>query len=442
MSFFNKIIDKAKCHHDNSDKHSSSHQTTRDITQPTDSPTRMSIDKPENDTTYEKMDTQSSDIETSSTAVSVNTSEKTSEEKKTNGHTTTTNTNTNNSTTQQPYSKSTLTSVFNDQNILQQRQNRPKLKLTDFHMLRTLGTGSFGRVHLVQSCVNRRYYAIKVLKKTEVVRLKQVEHTNNEKHILESVAHPFLVNMWGTFQDTINLYMVLDYVCGGEMFSILRRSQRFPDHVAKFYAGEVVLAIEYLHSKDIIYRDLKPENILLDAQGHIKITDFGFAKHVPDVTWTLCGTPDYLAPEVIQSRGYGKAVDWWSLGILIFEMLAGHPPFFDDDHLKLYEKILAGRIKWPTYFDPNAKDLLKRLLTADLSKRFGNLKGGSEDIKRHPWFDGVDFNRLLARQIRPPYVPTIRGDGDASHFDRYPETNEQYGVTTGDDVYYNYFSTF
>ncbi|KAH8550690.1 camp-dependent protein kinase 5 [Umbelopsis sp. PMI_123] len=328
-----------------------------------------------------------------------------------------------------------------DTSIIQQRQSRPKLKLDDFHLLRTLGTGSFGRVHLAQSKVNARFYAIKVLKKSEVVRLKQVEHTNNEKHILEAVAHPFLVNMWGTFQDDANLYMVMDYVPGGELFSVLRKSQRFPDHVAKFYAAEVILALEYLHSKDVIYRDLKPENLLLDAQGHLKITDFGFAKHVPDITWTLCGTPDYLAPEIIQSKGYGKAADWWSLGILIFEMLAGYPPFYDDDHLKLYEKILAGKIKWPTYFDPNAKDLLKRLLTPDLSKRFGNLRGGSDDIKRHRWFEGVDFSRVLGRQIRAPYVPQIRGDGDASHFDRYPEEQQPYGIHQ-DDPYRNKFPDF
>lgn len=196
-------------------------------------------------------------------------------------------------TTAQPM-RQAYTAVYNDQTIIHQRVNRPRLKLDDFNISRTLGTGSFGRVHLIQSKVNSRFYAMKVLKKTEVIRLKQVEHTNNEKHILESVAHPFLVNMWGTFQDSNNLYMVMDYVPGGELFSVLRRSQRFPDHVAKFYAAEVILAIEYLHSKDMIYRDLKPENLLLDAQGHIKITDFGFAKYVPDITWTLCGTPDYL----------------------------------------------------------------------------------------------------------------------------------------------------
>ncbi|CEI87821.1 Putative AGC/PKA protein kinase [Rhizopus microsporus] len=328
-----------------------------------------------------------------------------------------------------------------DAAIMDQRKNRPKLKLDDFHLLRTLGTGSFGRVHLAQSRHNGRYYAIKVLKKTEVVRLKQVEHTNNEKHILESVANPFLVNLWGTFQDDANLYMVMDYVPGGELFSVLRKSKRFPDHVAKFYAAEVTLAIEYLHNKNVIYRDLKPENLLLDANGHIKITDFGFAKYVPDITWTLCGTPDYLAPEVIQSKGYGKAVDWWSLGILIFEMLAGYPPFYDDDHLKLYEKILQGKIRWPSYFDPNAKDLLKHLLTSDLSRRYGNLKNGADDIKNHPWFQGVDFDRVANRQIRAPYIPQIRGDGDASHFDRYPETNEQYGAPC-QDIYRDKFPDF
>ncbi|KAF8948556.1 hypothetical protein BGZ52_006786, partial [Haplosporangium bisporale] len=215
---------------------------------------------------------------------------------------------------------------------------------------------------------------MKVLKKFEVVRLKQVEHINSEKQILSQVHFPFIVNLFTTFQDDRNLYMLLEYVIGGELFSHLRKAGRFTNDMTRFYAAEIVLAIEYLHARDIIYRDLKPENLLLDSSGHIKITDFGFAKRVEDRTWTLCGTPEYLAPEIIQSKGHGKAVDWWALGILIFEMLAGYPPFFDDNPFGIYEKILAGRIYFPSHIDSAAKDLIKKLLTADRTKRLGNLK--------------------------------------------------------------------
>jgi len=233
-----------------------------------------------------------------------------------------------------------------------------------------VGTGTFGRVFLTkEKATQTPFYAMKVLKKVEVVRLKQVEHINSEKEILAQVKCPFIVNLYVssshlssacwlsltrptlsfrfcTFQDELNLYMLLEYVIGGEVFSHLRKAGRFSNDTTLFYAAEIVLAVEYLHkyankktvflfiiflilsrcfkySRDIIYRDLKPENLLLDRDGHIKITDFGFAKKVEDRTWTLCGTPEYLAPEIIQSKGHGKAVDWWALGILIFEMLAG-----------------------------------------------------------------------------------------------------------------------
>ncbi|KAI1191155.1 Pkinase-domain-containing protein [Nemania serpens] len=323
------------------------------------------------------------------------------------------------------------------------RVTKGKYSLNDFDLLRTLGTGSFGRVHLVQSKHNQRFYAVKVLKKAQVVKMKQVEHTNDERRMLGEVKHPFLITLWGTFQDTRNLYMVMDFVEGGELFSLLRKSGRFPNPVAKFYAAEVTLALEYLHSRNIIYRDLKPENLLLDRHGHLKITDFGFAKRVPDKTWTLCGTPDYLAPEVVSNKGYNKSVDWWSLGILIYEMLCGYTPFWDGGSpMKIYENILRGKVKYPAYVHPDAQNLLERLITPDLTKRLGNLYGGPQDVKEHPWFSEVTWDRLSRKDIDAPYTPPVRaGSGDASQFDRYPEETEKYGQP-GNDEYGNLFTEF
>ncbi|KAJ5907736.1 cAMP-dependent protein kinase type 2 [Penicillium taxi] len=325
----------------------------------------------------------------------------------------------------------------------QERTTRGKYSQEDFLLQRTLGTGSFGRVHLVQSKHNHRFYAMKVLKKAQVVKMKQIEHTNDERRMLNRVRHPFLVTLWGTWQDSRNLYMVMDFVEGGELFSLLRKSQRFPNPVAKFYAAEVTLALEYLHQHQIIYRDLKPENLLLDRHGHLKITDFGFAKEVPDITWTLCGTPDYLAPEVVSSKGYNKSVDWWSLGILIFEMLCGFTPFWDSGSpVKIYENILRGKVKYPPYLHDDAVDLLSQLITADLTKRLGNLHGGPSDVKNHAWFSEVTWDRLERKDIDAPYIPPIRGgQGDASLYDKYPEETEHYGID-GEDAYGHLFPDF
>lgn len=312
--------------------------------------------------------------------------------------------------------------------------------LNDFQLLKTLGTGTFGRVYLSKYRDTNQYYAVKVLPKTEIVRLKQVEHINSEKNILAIIDFPFIVNMICTFQDTQNIYMLLEYVIGGELFSHLRRSGRFSNDITRFYTAEIVLAIEYLHSLNIIYRDLKPENLLLDERGHIKITDFGFAKRVTDRTWTLCGTPEYLAPEIIQSKGHGKAVDWWALGILVFEMLAGYPPFFDENPFGIYEKILANKAVYPTYFHPDAKDLIKRLLNTDRSRRLGNLSGGAIDVKNHKWFNGVDWNLLLAKGVRAPYIPESRYAGDTRNFENYPEIQQQ--QQNSEDSYRSLFKTF
>lgn len=217
--------------------------------------------------------------------------------------------------------------------------------------------------------------------------------------------------------------MLLEFVAGGELFSYLRAAGRFSGPTSCFYAAEIVCALEYLHSKHIVYRDLKPENLLLDSQGHLKITDFGFSKKLTDRTWTLCGTPEYLAPEIIQSKGHNKAVDWWALGVLIYEMLAGFPPFFDDNPFGIYEKILSGRIEWPKHMDPIAKDLIKKLLIADRTKRLGNMRQGADDVKRHRWFKLVEWPLVPQRALTPPIRPRVKAPGDPSCFDDYPETD-------------------
>ncbi|OZJ01746.1 cAMP-dependent protein kinase catalytic subunit PRKX [Bifiguratus adelaidae] len=304
----------------------------------------------------------------------------------------------------------------------------PQFSLNEFEILETLGTGTFGRVHLTRHAPTKSYYAMKVLKKVEVVRLKQVEHINAEREILSGVRFPFLVELYTTYQSPSHLYLLQEYVPGGELFSHLRRAGRFSPATTRFYAAEIVLAIEYLHQRDMIYRDLKPENLLLDKHGHIKITDFGFAKRVLDRTWTLCGTPEYLAPEIIQSKGHGKEVDWWAMGILIYEMLAGYPPFFDDNAFGIYEKILANKLSFPGHFDSASKDLIKKLLMGDRTKRLGNLKGGSKDVKNHKWFKGTDWIGVLMRNVDPPIKPPTKHAGDTSNFEKYPELK-------GEDVY-------
>eukprot|EP01061_Rhynchopus_euleeides_P011581 TRINITY_DN21139_c0_g1_i1.p1 TRINITY_DN21139_c0_g1~~TRINITY_DN21139_c0_g1_i1.p1 ORF type:complete len:324 (+),score=110.38 TRINITY_DN21139_c0_g1_i1:150-1121(+) len=296
------------------------------------------------------------------------------------------------------------------------------INLEDLQLRETLGTGTFGRVRLVKHTTG--FYAMKILKKQEIIRMKQVDHILAEAAVLSEVRFPFIVNLHKRFMDDNKLYFLLEYVPGGELFTHHRKAGKFPNDVSKFYAAEVLLSFDYLHSKDIVYRDLKPENILLDLQGHIKIVDFGFAKKVPERTFTLCGTPEYLAPEIIRSQGHGKAVDWWALGILLYEMLVGNPPYYDESPFRIYEKILDGKLKFPKWIDSRAKDLIKKLLINDSQKRLGSDKRGITDIKRHHYFGGIDWDVLLEKNIPAPIPIRVGKEGDSRYYDRYADSPE------------------
>jgi len=295
----------------------------------------------------------------------------------------------------------------------------------DFDVGVTLGTGSFGRVRFATHKDTTTQWAIKILKKSEVIRLQQVEHIMSEKTILDQCKHPFIVHLACTFQDKRQLYMVLEYVIGGEFFTHLRNAGRLDTISAKFYSAQVALIFEYLHAHDFIYRDLKPENLLLDKDGYIKITDFGFAKRVVFKTYTLCGTPEYIAPEVLLNKGHGKGVDWWTLGILMYEMMVGQPPFVDDDPMGIYQQILNGKLNFPRFIERSAKSLIKKMLVADLTKRYGCLKGGAADVKKHKFFQGLTFDDMLSKQLAAPVLPLVKDEYDTSNYDAYPDSVEQ-----------------
>jgi serine/threonine protein kinase/CRP-like cAMP-binding protein len=300
-----------------------------------------------------------------------------------------------------------------------------ELQLEDFEVGITLGLGSFGRVRLCKFKETGKYYALKMMNKHAVLQMKQLDHIKSEKNILLQISYPFVVNMFGTFQDDEIIYMVFEFVCGGEFFTLLRNEDKLPNEQATFYAAEIVLTLGFLHNLKIVYRDLKPENILIDKDGHMKITDFGFAKEVTDRTWTLCGTPDYIAPEIIRNKGHNKGADWWAFGVLLFEMLAGYPPFYDESGgFGTYKKILKGAVEYPDWFTPDAIELISKLLVADLGKRYGNMHKGAADIMDHAYFEQHDWSAARKKQIPVPMIPDVDGENDTSYFEEYDDDDE------------------
>ncbi|KAG7363046.1 serine/threonine protein kinase [Nitzschia inconspicua] len=295
-------------------------------------------------------------------------------------------------------------------------------RLDSFKMIKVIGKGSFGKVFLVKENQSGSMFALKVLRKDNIIRRNQVEHTKTERSVLGYVKHPFIVGMNMAFQSRDKLYFVLDYCAGGELFFHLGKVGHFPVARTRFYAAEIILAISYVHSLDIIYRDLKPENVLLDASGHIRLTDFGLSKegisNSSSGANSFCGTPEYLAPEILNRQGHGRAVDWWSLGALTYEMLTGLPPFYCQDRERLFEKIRKSDLNYPASLSSSSKNLLRGLLTKDPVKRLGSGPKDAEEIKPHSFFDSIDWDKLSRGEVTPPWKPKISGTQDTSQFDK------------------------
>ncbi|XP_028359800.1 ribosomal protein S6 kinase alpha-2 isoform X3 [Phyllostomus discolor] len=293
---------------------------------------------------------------------------------------------------------------------------------SQFELLKVLGQGSYGKVFLVRKVAGPdagQLYAMKVLKKA-TLKVRDRVRSKMERDILAEVNHPFIVKLHYAFQTEGKLYLILDFLRGGDLFTRLSKEVMFTEEDVKFYLAELALALDHLHSLGIIYRDLKPENILLDEEGHVKITDFGLSKEAVDHdkrAYSFCGTIEYMAPEVVNRRGHTQSADWWSFGVLMFEMLTGSLPFQGKDRKETMALILKAKLGMPQFLSAEAQSLLRALFKRNPCNRLGAGSDGVEEIKRHPFFVTIDWNKLYRKEIKPPFKPAVGRPEDTFHFD-------------------------
>ncbi|KAJ3894330.1 kinase-like domain-containing protein [Lentinula edodes] len=301
------------------------------------------------------------------------------------------------------------------------------LTIEAFDLLKVIGKGSFGKVMQVRKKDTQRIYALKTIRKAHIAqRPGEITHILAERTVLALVNSPFIVPLKFSFQNPDKLYLVMSFVNGGELFYHLQREGKFDQDRSRFYAAELLVALEHLHGFNVVYRDLKPENILLDYTGHIALCDFGLCKlnmSETEKTNTFCGTPEYIAPELLESQGYTKTVDWWTLGVLLYEMMTGLPPFYDDNVNTMYQRILTDPLNFPPDMPSEARSVMTGLLQRDPAKRLG--ANGGEEIKRHPFFAKyIDWERLIKKGYPPPFKPSVESVLDVANFD--PDfTNEE-----------------
>ncbi|KAH9899981.1 Pkinase-domain-containing protein [Cubamyces lactineus] len=322
----------------------------------------------------------------------------------------------------QPFKGENVTGEMRVQITFEANKTRRALTPRDFEFLKLIGRGTFGRVFQVRKKDTKRIYAMKVLSKREIIEKKEVAHTIGERKILQrSLECPFLVGLKFSFQTETDLYLVTDFKSGGELFWHLQKETRFSEERARFYVAELILALEHLHKYDIVYRDLKPENILLDATGHVALCDFGLSKpdlRSDELTNTFCGTTEYLAPEVLlDEHGYSKLVDFWSLGVLLFEMCCGWSPFYAEDTQQMYKNICFGKIRFPKgVINEDGKQFVKGLLNRNPKHRLGAQRDAAE-LKEHPFFKTIDWEALAKKQVTPPFKPVVESDESVANFD-------------------------
>ncbi|KAJ7621162.1 kinase-like domain-containing protein [Roridomyces roridus] len=293
------------------------------------------------------------------------------------------------------------------------------LTIEAFELLKVIGKGSFGKVMQVRKKDTQRIYALKTIRKAHIAqRPGEITHILAERTVLALVNNPFIVPLKFSFQNPDKLYLVMSFVNGGELFYHLQREGKFDQDRSRFYAAELLCALEHLHGFNVVYRDLKPENILLDYTGHIALCDFGLCKlnmSETEKTNTFCGTPEYIAPELLESQGYTKTVDWWTLGVLLYEMMTGLPPFYDENVNTMYQRILTDPLNFPLDMPSEARSVMTGLLQRDPTRRLG--AHGSEEIKKHPFFSKIDWNRLLAKKYPTPFKPSVESVLDVANFD-------------------------